>query len=485
VALLLLGYSIFSVRLAQYRLLWADEIATFMTASRPEIPLLDMLRSGMDVMPPLYLYLARLSVSVFGATDLAVRIPAMVGGILFSLCFFEILRKWCGSVWAVIGMVCMFQGILVSYVTEARSYALVVGLLALASLAWQRATGPGRTWKIVVMGLAMGAAVAGHYHAVIGLLPIAAGQLARDYRNRRLDFAIWSAMVIPFLVLAAHMPLFLTIRAAYNGVLPGSKDGAVYRFVDTLRRMSESLYLIPAVLLLRWVYGEKAEEPAERSATILEAFCFMGGAAGILFAGKAVSVLTGTQLYPRYLLFSAAGFTGLAVLLVAWRRPPSPAIRMIVLLLVILSAARSMRNEYNSHSINRDAVVWVRDNVSSANGPTLLGNMFSFIVLHHYRTAEKLPLIELPVFSQAESQSAADASNYYFLEVQRRYFPDLPLRNWNELMRQKGQYQVLQWRDTMPWVLRESIRMGGKPQLISHGDDWSVYTVRTPLPTSP
>lgn len=117
VALLILGYSIFSVRLAQYRLLWADEIATFMTASRPEIPLLDMLRSGMDVMPPLYLFLARLSVSVFGATDLAVRIPAMVGGVLFSLCFFELLRKWCGSMWALIGMVCMFQGILVSYVT--------------------------------------------------------------------------------------------------------------------------------------------------------------------------------------------------------------------------------------------------------------------------------------------------------------------------------------------------------------------------------
>jgi hypothetical protein len=243
--------------------------------------------------------------------------------------------------------------------------------------------------------------------------------------------------------------------------LPGSKDGEVYRFVDTLRRMSESLYLIPAVLLLRWIHGEEAEEPAERSATMLEAFCFMGGAAAILFAGKAVSVLTGTQLYPRYLLFSAAGFTGLAVLLVAWRRPPSRAIRVIVLLVVILSAARSMRNEYNSHSINRDALVWVRENVSSANGPTLLGNMFSFIMLYHYRAAEKLPTIELPTFNQAEHKSTAEASNYYFLEVQRRYFPDLPLRNWNDLLRQNGQFQVLQWRDTMPWMLRESIRMGG------------------------
>ncbi len=46
-ALLLFGYGVFGVRLAQYRLLWVDEIATFMTASRPEIPLLDMLRSGM------------------------------------------------------------------------------------------------------------------------------------------------------------------------------------------------------------------------------------------------------------------------------------------------------------------------------------------------------------------------------------------------------------------------------------------------------
>jgi hypothetical protein len=111
--------------------------------------------------------------------------------------------------------------------------------------------------------------------------------------------------------------------------------------------------------------------------------------------------------------------------------------------------------------------------------------MFSFIMLYHYRAAEKLPTIELPTFNQAEHKSTAEASNYYFLEVQRRYFPDLPLRNWNDLLRQNGQFQVLQWRDTMPWMLRESIRMGGKPQLISQGEDWSVYTVRTPLPTGP
>jgi len=488
VALLLCGYGLFGVRLAQYRLLWVDEIATFMTASRQEIPLLDMLRSGMDVMPPLYLYMARLSVSVFGATDLAIRIPSITGGVLFSVCFFALVRRWCGSVWALIGVVCMLQGVLLSYLTEARSYALVLGLLSLASLAWQRATGPGRTWKIVVMSVAMGAAIAGHYYAVMGLLPLAAGQLARDYRQRRLDIAVWSAMLIPLLVLVAHMPLFLAIRAVYHGELPGSKDGAVYRFVDTLRRMCESLYLIPAVLLLRWIRGdERVEptEPAELSATMLEAFCFMGGAAAIVFAGKTVSVLTGTQLYPRYLLFSAAGFTGLAVLLAAWRRPPSPAIRVIVLLLVMLSAARSMRNEYNSHSINRDSMAWVRNNVSPANGPAVLGNLFSFMPLYHYQVPEGLPLIEFPTFDRAEHRPIAEVSDTYFLEVQRRYFPDLPLRNWNDLLRQNGQFQVLQWRETMPWVLRESIRMGGKPQLISQGENWSLFIVRTPLPAGP
>jgi hypothetical protein len=64
-----------------------------------------------------------------------------------------------------------------------------------------------------VLAASLAAAISAHYYAVLLLVPLAAGELARSRRRGSLDWPVWICLVAPLSVLLALLPLLRTARA--------------------------------------------------------------------------------------------------------------------------------------------------------------------------------------------------------------------------------------------------------------------------------
>jgi len=101
-----------------------------------------------------------------------------------------------------------------AYAIEARSYALVTGLLAVAAATWQR-VGEKRLFTLLY-GVFLMLAVSCHHLAVVAIAPFAIAELARVLKTRQIRWRIWMANVaaaIPFLV---SLPMLLHFAAGFS-----------------------------------------------------------------------------------------------------------------------------------------------------------------------------------------------------------------------------------------------------------------------------
>ena len=69
-----------------------------------------------------------------------------------------------------------------------------------------------RPLALAGLWLSLAAAVSTHYYAVLIFLPLAAGELTRTWTTKRVDFAIWAALLLGLLPLLAYMPLMAESR---------------------------------------------------------------------------------------------------------------------------------------------------------------------------------------------------------------------------------------------------------------------------------
>lgn len=60
------------------RMLWLDEWATYRSSTMPRsISTMEMLRKGIDLVPPLFIETERMAVAIFGPTEQGIRVPAI------------------------------------------------------------------------------------------------------------------------------------------------------------------------------------------------------------------------------------------------------------------------------------------------------------------------------------------------------------------------------------------------------------------------
>ena len=98
------------------------------------------------------------------------------------------------------------------YSDEARPYGLMMAFAALAWLAWtEAARGTRRALFLSILGVALAAGLWNHYFAALVFAPIAAGELVRSIRDRRVDRSMWLVIIG---ALAAAAPLYRLLRDA-------------------------------------------------------------------------------------------------------------------------------------------------------------------------------------------------------------------------------------------------------------------------------
>jgi hypothetical protein len=213
-ALFSLWYFALAVMQASTRPLWHDELFTaYLSRVATAGQLWAALESGVDLMPPLYHLMVRAQEPLLGDSTLALRLPSLIGFWVMCLCLYRYVTR---SLPAEFGFAAMLLPLCTSgayYMAEARPYGWVLGLASVALVSWQ-AMGdrPARwAWRATLTA-SLAAAIASHYYAVLLLLPLGLGELARSVRRRSIDWTVWACLTAPLLVLLPLLPLLRTVR---------------------------------------------------------------------------------------------------------------------------------------------------------------------------------------------------------------------------------------------------------------------------------
>jgi hypothetical protein len=188
-------YAIPTVYLAHLKLFWDDEFFTLYLSRTPHWhDLLQALATGADQHPPSFYYLTHLVTTVFGSNHVTVRLSAILGFWLLCICLYEIVRDLATPEWAMVAMFFPLSSEFYYYASEARGYGLVCGFTALAMLSWLRsAAHRNRAAYIPLLAVALAAAVASHYYALLVVMALALGELIRTRYTKKIDWPIWIA----------------------------------------------------------------------------------------------------------------------------------------------------------------------------------------------------------------------------------------------------------------------------------------------------
>jgi hypothetical protein len=306
---------------------WHDEIYTLLLARLPSIFVhWSALRDGVDSAPPLNGFATRAVRHLAGTGPVAARLPAMIGFWTMAMVIFAVVRERAG---AVLGFAAICLPVFTAayrYSYEARPYGLMMGLASLAWFAWMRSTaGRRRGVFLTLMGVSLAAGLWNHYYAALVYLPIAAGELARVIRERRLDGTLWSVAAVSLVAALPLAPLVRMVarRTAHFWVAPSLADvPATYVFL--FQGLVDALAWPVAAVAVIAVWERFRGRRSAVGATRIEGREIAALAACLLIpvAGVLLALLVTGGFVPRYGLpavFGAAVGLPLAIDRLAYR----------------------------------------------------------------------------------------------------------------------------------------------------------------------
>ena len=192
--------------------LWHDEIFTFFIAQAPGLHDLFHLTANIDLNPPLSYLLTRASFDLFGVGTLQCRLPEILGFALAIVGIFLFVRRRTGNAYGLLAAALLLSGIPGDLSIQARPYGLMLGLIALALVAWQASSSAAvRSYRSilanVLLFVALAALLLTHVFGLLAWAAIAAGELVQSVERRRLEPARIIAFLLPLAAIAFYLPL--------------------------------------------------------------------------------------------------------------------------------------------------------------------------------------------------------------------------------------------------------------------------------------
>ena len=300
---------------------WYDEIVTLVIANSPDLSTAWKAALACDAAPPLPHLMTHLCVRWFGAGEISVRIPAIIGFWVFCLCLFRFTSRRVGIYYALAALLLPTVIETYYYSVEARAYGPELAFCGLALVAWQAATERSmRFLALPGLALSMAAALLCHYYATLLYLPLAGGEAVRLYRNRKIDWGVWAAFA------AGGTPILWRISTvvgvvkgfAHNWAVPYPEQ-AIEFWESGLQHASGFLTLLLALLALSIVLSRKKPDTDQSVVPPLRDHELV---AGVLFLAIPLAAVVGALLVthmfaPRYALIALAGFSFLAPMVAA------------------------------------------------------------------------------------------------------------------------------------------------------------------------
>lgn len=317
--------------------LWHDEIYTVLLARLPTLSAhWTALHDGPDLAPPLNAFATRVVLSVVGVGHVTTRIPAMVGSLTMTLAVFTMVFKRSNATLALAGACIPFFTAAYRYSYEARPYGLMMGLAALAWMAWSESAAERRRGlNLPILGLSLAAGLWNHYFAALVYVPIGIGEVVRSVRARRIDGVLWAVIAAS---LAAALPLYPLIRLSAEqspsfwsrpsiGDIP-----AAYRFLfGTLADTFTWAIAAIAILIVIARFRSSSPTPSRVTAAPHEVAAAIACLLLPLFGVLLALFATGAFI-PRYGLSTVAGVSVIVPLVVGRLARRAPICEIVLLI---------------------------------------------------------------------------------------------------------------------------------------------------------
>ena len=474
-----LFYVIVVLALAVIKMFWFDEFITMYIAKLGSPRAIWLaLYNGADPNPPLSHLLVALSMKLFGTSQLAVRLPAIIAE-WFGLAFlFAFLRKRVRTLYAACGVLFYMATHAFTYAVEARSYAFIL-CFAMASLwAWRRTVEgrhPARAASFLGLMLALG--ISSNYFAVLAFFPIAAGELTRTILRRRIDLRVWLAMAAGALPLLLYMPLVNHAIAIFAPHAWNKPTGEVIELSYT-QMMQDIFY--PALVLLAVATvvliaerlssnrGWRLSMPAHELVAVATQMAYP-------VLGYVLAVARAGMISPRFVLPMCYGFA-IAVALAGHRLFSRWAFTSLVFLIVCLGYAVS-RNSITGfdYQMQREALYRLRDSLP-ATGTIAVSDSLLALPLYHYSPSKIAKRIVFPIDFEAIRRYKKEDSPEQNLWAGRNLYPIPILPLWQFEQQYPG-YTVVTTQDN--WLL-QTLNEEGTPAhqlpIESHSRDLVTFT---------
>lgn len=212
-------YSLFllagTAYIAAHRHLWFDEIDTFFIATLPTFKKIwSVLLLGTDGQPLGFYIPVHLSYLLFGASELSLRLCAIVPFWLTTLVLYYAVARRTSPLYGLIAALAPTFTVAFAYSFEARPYAMVLLFSACSFLAWQFAKDQRmRFLSVPAIAIALAAAIYVHYNALLVVIPILVGELAFTLQKRKIDFPVLIALCCSGIPLVFSLPHIHAIHA--------------------------------------------------------------------------------------------------------------------------------------------------------------------------------------------------------------------------------------------------------------------------------
>jgi 4-amino-4-deoxy-L-arabinose transferase-like glycosyltransferase len=311
-------YFALTFALGSMKLIWLDEFITLYISKLGSLrSILSALARGADPNPPLTYLLVLASRKLFGEGAIPLRLPAILASWAGLLALFSFLAKRVPPVYAAAGALFFMSTAAFDYSFEGRSYALMLGFCALSLLAWQRTIdGVHKFWAAAGLAFALAAGLSSNYFAVLAFFPIAAGELFRDWKLRRVERRVWIALLVAGSTLLLYLPLINKAVATFS---PHAWNKVRLDVIaDSYLEMVETI-LWPALAILAigaFIWFRKRHRSVPRvlpDHELIAAFVLMA----YPFIAYVVARIHGGMLSPRFVIPMCYGFA-IAVTAVAY-----------------------------------------------------------------------------------------------------------------------------------------------------------------------
>ena len=468
------------------RRFWYDELFTFYMCRLPSMSAVWAgLKAGVDLNPPLFYVVTRACQAAFGNSELATRLPAILGFLVMSLCVFHFVSRF-GS--RLAGLAAMSFTVITGsyyYASEARAYGMVLGFSGLAAICWQSAARNERR-KIALPGLAavLAGALLSHCYAVLAMVPFALAEAARLISRRKLDWPmlVWLAAPCPAVLL--YLPMFAATRGdAFDNPVYRPEWGSIPACYTI--HFGAALWPVLAglvVLALARSNPEASSEDRQGSAIRSHEITLAVGFALVPVFGVLLGMGVTGIFMDRYGVTALIGFSILIGALIARRARQSRSAAAAVLLIFVAAFALNsavwitglVAKPRSAKTIPKPQLV-LSD--LSRDLPIVIANGLLFLEFDHYESktvAGQLYFLTDEASAVRYTGTAAWDRGYYQL---RKWFPiRAHLENYRQFLSTHSHFLVLAEYDfPMDWVMRkmldQNVPLAFKGQFsLQHGD---------------